>query len=93
MNYRLSDRIQRIQPSPTVAITTKAKQMKADGIDVIGFGAGEPDFDTPEHIKAAAVEALKAGKTKYTAADGIPELKKAIINKFKNRISGAVKGF
>ncbi len=83
MAYRLSERIGRIQPSPTVAITTKAKQMKADGIDVIGFGAGEPDFDTPEHIKAAAVESLKAGKTKYTAADGIPELKAAIINKLE----------
>ncbi len=81
MKHLLSDRIGRVQPSPTIAITTKAKQMKADGIDVIGFGAGEPDFDTPEHVKAAAVEALKAGKTKYTAADGIPELKKAIINK------------
>ncbi len=83
MKHQLSDRIERIQPSPTIAITTKAKQMKADGIDVIGFGAGEPDYDTPEHIKAAAVEALKAGKTKYTAADGIPELKQAIIAKFE----------
>lgn len=81
MKVRLTDRIGRIQPSPTIAITAKAKQMKADGIDVIGFGAGEPDFDTPEHIKAAAVEALKAGKTKYTPADGLPELKDAIIAK------------
>ena len=74
MKVRLTDRIGRIQPSPTIAITTKAKQMRASGIDVIGFGAGEPDFDTPEHIKAAAVEALKAGKTKYTPTDGISKM-------------------
>lgn len=83
MIYRLSDRIKRIKPSPTIAITAKAKSMKAEGIDVIGFGAGEPDFDTPEHIKAAGIEALKQGKTKYTPADGIPELKQAIIRKLE----------
>ncbi|MBI2500168.1 MAG: pyridoxal phosphate-dependent aminotransferase [Deltaproteobacteria bacterium] len=79
----LSDRIKRIKPSPTIAIDTKAKQMIADGIDVISFGAGEPDFDTPDPIKEAAVQALKAGKTKYTAVGGINELKDAIIAKFK----------
>jgi aspartate aminotransferase len=83
MAYKLSKRIARIQASPTIAITNKAKAMKAEGIDVIGFGAGEPDFDTPDHIKDAAIVALKEGKTKYTAADGIPELKNAIIDKFK----------
>lgn len=83
MMIQLTERIGRIQPSPTIAITAKAKAMKAEGIDVIGFGAGEPDFDTPDHIKAAAIEAMKAGKTKYTAADGIPELKDAIIRKLE----------
>lgn len=82
-SQRLTTRIGRIQPSPTIAITAKAKAMKADGIDVVGFGAGEPDFDTPEHIKQAAIQALKEGKTKYTPADGIPELKKAIIQKLE----------
>ena len=77
----LSRRAQIINPSPTLAISAKAKQMKADGIDVIGFGAGEPDFDTPAHIKKAAVEALDAGLTKYTPASGTPELKKAICRK------------
>ncbi len=72
-----------ISPSPTLAIDSKAKAMKAQGIDVIGFGAGEPDFDTPENIKAAAIKAIKDGKTKYTPASGIPELKKAICKKFK----------
>lgn len=81
---KLSQRIQRVKPSPTIAITTKAKAMKADGIDVIGFGAGEPDFDTPENIKAAAVKALQEGKTKYTPVGGVVELKDAIIDKLKN---------
>lgn len=80
---KLSQRIQRVKPSPTIAITTKAKAMKADGIDVIGFGAGEPDFDTPENIKAAAVKALQEGKTKYTPVGGVVELKDAIIDKLK----------
>jgi aspartate aminotransferase len=80
---KLAQRIGRIKPSPTIAITVKAKAMQADGIDVIGFGAGEPDFDTPEHIKKAAVDALKAGKTKYTPIGGINELKDAIIAKLK----------
>jgi aspartate aminotransferase len=80
---KLAKRIGRVQPSPTIAIDTKAKAMKAEGIDVIGFGAGEPDFDTPEHIKAAAITALKEGKTKYTPVGGINELKDAIIGKMK----------
>lgn len=76
-------RIHKIKPSPTIAITSKAKQMKAEGIDVIGFGAGEPDFDTPEPIKEAAIQSLREGKTKYTDVGGIRELKDAIIEKFK----------
>lgn len=80
---KLAERIGRIQPSPTIAITTKAKAMKAEGIDVIGFGAGEPDFDTPEPIKDAAIRSLKEGKTKYTPVGGINELKDAIIKKLK----------
>jgi len=79
----ISRRAQGIKPSPTLAITAKAKAMKASGIDVVGFGAGEPDFDTPEHIKKAAVKALEEGFTKYTAADGIDELKDAVLRKFK----------
>ena len=79
----LSKRAQAISPSPTLAITAKAKAMQAEGIDVIGFGAGEPDFDTPEHIKQAAVKALSEGFTKYTPTAGIPALKKAICDRFK----------
>lgn len=79
----LSQRISSISPSVTLAITAKAKQMKAEGIDVIGFGAGEPDFDTPEHIKNAAKKALDDGFTKYTPASGTKELKDAICKKFK----------
>ncbi len=81
--YKLTQRVQRIKPSPTLAIDTKAKKMIADGIDVVSFGAGEPDFDTPDHIKEAAIQALKAGKTKYTPVGGIPELKNAIIAKLQ----------
>lgn len=80
---KLAQRIQKVKPSPTLAIDSKAKAMKAEGIDVVGFGAGEPDFDTPEHIKQAAIAALKAGKTKYTPVGGINELKDAIIAKLK----------
>lgn len=80
---KLSDRTNRIQPSPTLAITAKAAELRAAGVDVIGLGAGEPDFDTPEHIKQAAIQAINEGFTKYTAVDGIPELKQAIIEKFK----------
>ena len=77
----ISKRAAGISPSPTLAITAKAKQMKAEGIDVISFGAGEPDFDTPKYIKDAAVEAINNGFTKYTAASGTPDLKKAICAK------------
>ena len=79
----LSHRVQRIKPSATLAITARAKELKAAGKDIIGLGAGEPDFDTPDHIKAAAIEAINRGFTKYTAVDGTPELKQAIIDKFK----------
>ena len=81
MKEYLSHRVQRIKPSPTLAITARAKELKAAGKDIIGLGAGEPDFDTPDHIKAAAIEAINQGFTKYTAVDGIPELKQAIIDK------------
>ncbi len=84
LNIKLSDRVQRIKPSPTLAITAIANALKAAGKDVIGLGAGEPDFDTPDHIKAAASRAMDAGMTKYTAVDGTAELKQAIIHKFKN---------
>ncbi|MBP7178552.1 MAG: pyridoxal phosphate-dependent aminotransferase, partial [Moraxellaceae bacterium] len=83
MDIRLSDRVLSIKPSPTLAVTNKAAELKAAGKDIIGLGAGEPDFDTPEHIKAAATEAIAKGFTKYTAVDGTPGLKKAIIAKFK----------
>jgi aspartate aminotransferase len=79
----ISDSLNRIQPSATIAISTKAMTLKAEGRDVIGLAAGEPDFDTPQNIKDAAIKAIQAGKTKYTAVDGIPELKKAICDKFK----------
>ena len=79
----VADRLSRIKPSPTIAVTTKAKELKAAGRDVIGLGAGEPDFDTPDFVKEAAIQAIKDGQTKYTAVDGTPELKDAIIAKFK----------
>lgn len=79
----LSQTLERVKPSPTVAVTQLAQELKAAGRDVIGLGAGEPDFDTPENIKAAAIAAIEAGKTKYTAPDGIIELKEAICAKFK----------
>ena len=79
----LADSLARVKPSPTIAVTTKANELKAAGKDVIGLGAGEPDFDTPEHIKQAAIQAMNDGKTKYTAVDGIPQLKQAIADKFK----------
>jgi len=83
LNIRLSTRVQRVKPSPTLAVTALANQLKAEGRDVIGLGAGEPDFDTPEHIKEAAIEAIHAGMTKYTAVDGTPALKQAIARKFE----------
>mgnify|MGYP001797000803 CR=1 FL=1 len=79
----LADSLARVKPSPTMAVTAKAAELKAAGKDVIGLGAGEPDFDTPDHIKHAAVEAMNQGKTKYTKVDGIPELKQAIVDKFQ----------
>lgn len=83
MSVTLSNRVQAVKPSPTLAITARAAAMRAAGKDIIGLGAGEPDFDTPDHIKAAAIKAIENGFTKYTAVDGIPSLKKAIIAKFK----------
>jgi len=79
----LSDTLSRVKPSPTIAMTAKAAELKAAGRDVIGLSAGEPDFDTPQNIKDAAVAAIAAGKTKYTAPDGIPELKQAVCAKMK----------
>ena len=79
----VSNTLKRIKPSPTIAVTQKARELKASGKDIIGLGAGEPDFDTPENIKQAAIKAIKGGDTKYTAVDGTPALKDAIINKFK----------
>jgi aspartate aminotransferase len=89
MNYKISHRAAALSPSLTLAIDSKAKQMKAEGQDVVGFGAGEPDFDTPQHIKDAAAKALAAGFTKYTPAAGIPELRQAIADKHQreNRLS------
>ncbi len=83
MSIQLSDRVQQVKPSPTLAVTAKANELKAAGKDVIGLGAGEPDFDTPEFIKEAAIKALHDGFTKYTPVGGTPGLKKAIINKFQ----------
>ena len=79
----ISDNLKRIKPSPTIAVTQKARELRAAGKDVIGLGAGEPDFDTPDNIKNAAIKAIRSGDTKYTAVDGTPSLKKAIVNKFK----------
>jgi aspartate aminotransferase len=79
----LAESLNRIQPSPTIAVTTKARELKAAGRDVIGLGAGEPDFDTPDNIKEAAIAAIRRGETKYTAVEGIPELRDAIAKKFK----------
>jgi len=83
LDLQLSDRVQNIKPSPTLAVTNRAAELRAAGKDIIGLGAGEPDFDTPKHIKDAAIEALNNGFTKYTAVDGTPSLKKAIIDKFQ----------
>jgi aspartate aminotransferase len=83
VKYQLSDRVNAIQPSPTLAVSQKAAELKAAGHDVIGLGVGEPDFDTPEFVKTAAKAAIDAGHTKYTAVDGIPQLKQAVVDKFK----------
>ncbi len=83
MNAQPSDRVNNIKPSPTLAVTNRAAELRAAGKNIIGLGAGEPDFDTPDHIKQAAIQALNEGFTKYTAVDGTPALKTSIINKFK----------
>src|SRR5262245_34269467 len=78
-----ADSVNRISPSQTIGMSTKARELKAKGRDVISLSAGEPDFDTPDNIKQAASKALREGKTKYTDVDGIPELKAAVVHKFK----------
>lgn len=83
MSVIYSQRVQQVKPSPTLAVAEKAAQLRAKGENIISLGTGEPDFDTPDYIKEAAVEALRAGFTKYTAVDGIPELKQAIQAKFQ----------
>jgi aspartate aminotransferase len=83
MTIKLSARVQSVKPSATLAITARAKELRAAGKDVIGLGAGEPDFDTPDHIKEAAIGAIRDGFTKYTAVDGTPELKRAVISKYQ----------
>ena len=83
MSIKLSARVQSVKPSPTLAVTARAAAMRAAGKDVIGLGAGEPDFDTPDHIKEAAIRAIHDGKTKYTPVDGTPSLKSAIVAKFQ----------
>lgn len=83
LDIKLSQRVQSIKPSPTLAITARAAALKAEGKDIIGLGAGEPDFDTPENIKNAAIDAINTGKTKYTAVDGTAELKQAVIDKLE----------
>mgnify|MGYP001033216781 CR=1 FL=1 len=83
MSIKLSTRVQAVKPSPTLAVTARAAAMRAAGKDVVGLGAGEPDFDTPEHIKEAAIRAIRDGFTKYTDVDGTPSLKRAVIAKFK----------
>ena len=80
---RLAARVGRIKPSPTLSVDARAKELKAQGRDIINLGAGEPDFDTPEHIKEAAIRAIRAGFTKYTAVDGTPSLKQAVVAKFE----------
>lgn len=84
MDIQLANRVKRIKPSPTLAVSARAAELKAKGQDIVGLGAGEPDFDTPDHIKEAAIKAIKDGKTKYTAVDGILSLREAIAEKMKN---------
>ena len=83
MSSILSDRVQKVKPSATMAVSDKAKELKSQGIQIVSMGSGEPDFDTPANIQKAAVKAIGAGETRYTPADGTPELKKAICEKFK----------
>ena len=82
MSKFLSERSKSIKPSPTLAVSARAAELRSQGRDIISLSAGEPDFDTPEHIKKAAIDALKNGQTKYTPVDGTPDLKQAIANKF-----------
>ena len=84
MSFMLAQRLSQVKPSPTLAVAAKAAELKAAGKDIIGLGTGEPDFDTPEHIKQAAIEAINSGFTKYTPVDGIPDLKQAIQDKFSS---------
>lgn len=84
MEIQLAKRVVKVKPSPTLAVAQKAQELKAQGKDIIDLGAGEPDFDTPDHIKEAAMKAIRDGKTKYTAVDGIPSLKEAVIRKFES---------
>ena len=90
MSIKLSNRVQAVKPSPTLAITARAAALRAEGKDVIGLGAGEPDFDTPEHIKEAARKAIADGKTKYTPVDGTPGLKQAVIDSGTQRFRAIV---
>lgn len=83
MDLTLAQRVQHVKPSPTLAVAAKAAKMRAEGLDIIGLGTGEPDFDTPNHIKQAAIEAINNGFTKYTPVGGIPDLKQAVVRKFK----------
>ena len=83
LDIQLSNRSNNIKPSPTLAVTNRAAELRAAGNDIIGLGAGEPDFDTPEHIKEAAIKAITDGQTKYTAVDGTPSLKKPVMDKFE----------
>lgn len=83
MSYFLSDRVQKVKPSATLAVTAKANELKAQGIQIIPMGSGEPDFDTPKNVQQAGIDAINNAQTRYTAVDGTPELKNAIINKFK----------
>ena len=82
LDIRLSSRVAKVKPSPTMAVTARAKELRDAGHDVIGLGAGEPDFDTPDHVKQAAIEAIKAGQTKYTPVGGTTEMKQAVVDKF-----------
>ena len=84
MDTKTANRLSRVKPSPTLAVTALANQLKAEGKDVVGLAAGEPDFDTPDHIKQAGIDAIQNGQTRYTAVDGTPALKQAIINKFSH---------
>ena len=83
MPIEVSQRVQRVKPSPTLAVTSRAAKLRAEGRDIIGLGAGEPDFDTPLHIAEAGIDAIRRGLTRYTNVDGTPELKDAIIAKFQ----------